>query len=277
MSHIPEVKYFKYDEKMSLGNKRNIMHEKSRGDILVYMDDDDYYPAERVSHAVKKLLSRQNVLCAGSSLMHIYFNEQNKIYSFGPYGPNHATAGTFAFKRELLNQTSYDSSACLAEEKHFLKNYTIPFIQLDSLKTILVFSHDQNTFDKRTLLHSKNPMVKETNKKVDMIIKDETVHNFYINRLKTLNDDYEIGNPKYKPDVLKQQEEIARKRQKQQQQQQEQQPFITFTDNNGKLHSATSEQVAILLNNQQSHINSLTNILKSRDQEIAELKARLVE
>lgn len=32
------------------------MHEKSKGDILVYMDDDDYYPPERVSHAVETLL-----------------------------------------------------------------------------------------------------------------------------------------------------------------------------------------------------------------------------
>ena len=39
---IPQVKYFKYDTKMTLGKKRNLMHEKSSGDIIVYMDDDDY-------------------------------------------------------------------------------------------------------------------------------------------------------------------------------------------------------------------------------------------
>ena len=40
----PNVRYFKYDTKMKLGRKRNLLHEKSIGDILVYMDDDDYYP-----------------------------------------------------------------------------------------------------------------------------------------------------------------------------------------------------------------------------------------
>ena len=34
VSHIPQVKYFKYDEKMVLGKKRNLLHEKSCGDIL---------------------------------------------------------------------------------------------------------------------------------------------------------------------------------------------------------------------------------------------------
>ena len=33
----------------------------------------------------------------------------------------HATAGTFAFKRELLKQTKYDDNAEIAEEKAFLK------------------------------------------------------------------------------------------------------------------------------------------------------------
>ena len=51
----PHVKYFKYDTKMKLGKKRNLLHEKSKGDIIVYMDDDDYYPPQRVSHAVQKL------------------------------------------------------------------------------------------------------------------------------------------------------------------------------------------------------------------------------
>ena len=57
----------------------------------------------------------------------------------GPYGDNHATAGTFAFKRRLLDITSYEDNAALAEERHFLKEYTIPFVQLDPLKSILVF------------------------------------------------------------------------------------------------------------------------------------------
>ena len=87
VSHLPYVKYFKYDEKMTIGKKRNLSNEKSKGDIIVYMDDDDYYPADRVKHAVEKLLGSK-VLCAGSSAMFIYFKHINKMFQFGPYGPN---------------------------------------------------------------------------------------------------------------------------------------------------------------------------------------------
>ena len=175
------VKYFRYEKKLKLGKKRNLMHEKSKGEILVYMDDDDYYPPDRVNHAVNRLRGAPNALCAGSSIVYIYFNDTDKLYQFGPYGQSHATAGTFAFKRKLLEQTRYDDDAEMAEEKKFLKNYTIPFVQLNPEKTILVFAHQYNTFDKRKLLVNPNPrFVKPTNMKPSIFIKDKEILKFYV-------------------------------------------------------------------------------------------------
>jgi len=226
VSHIPQVKYFKYDTRMNLGKKRNLMHEKAKGDIIVYMDDDDYYPADRVSHAVETLQKNPKALCAGSSEMFLYFKHIHKMYKFGPYGPNHATAATFAFRRELLKQTRYDDYAALAEEKSFLKNYTIPFVQLDSMKTILVFSHIHNSFDKKPMLNDQNPYIILSDKTVDDFVKEPDVKKFFMEDIDELLNDYDPGNPKHKPEVLKQIEEIKLKREemiKQQQQQQEQQ------------------------------------------------------
>ena len=217
VSDISGVNYFKYDEKMTLGKKRNLMHEKSKGEIIVYMDDDDYYPPERVSHAVNMLRSNKKALCAGSSEIHIWFKEINQMIQFGPYGPQHATAGTFAFKRELLNQTSYEETASLAEEKHFLKNYTIPFVQLNPRKTILVFSHDHNTFDKRKLLKTRtknDKFIRDSTYTIDDFMKEPELIDFFTNKITGLLNDYEPGMPKYKPDVLQQTKEIEKRRAK---------------------------------------------------------------
>ena len=177
---IPGVKYFRIEEKMKLGRKRNFMHEKTKGEIIVYMDDDDYYPPDRVNHAVNRLRSTPEALAAGSSIVYIYFNDLDKIYQFGPYGPMHATAGTFAFRRKLLEQTSYDDNAEIAEEKHFLKNYSVPLIQLNPMKAILVFAHQYNTFDKRRLLVNANPnYVRETKLKPKLFIRDKKMLEFY--------------------------------------------------------------------------------------------------
>ena len=208
----PLVKYFKYDEKMPLGKKRNIMHKKARGSIIVYMDDDDYYPPERVSHAVEMLLKNPEALCAGSSEMYIYFKDTDQMIQFGPYGPNHATAGTFAFRKELLLEHKYNNDACLAEEREFLKGYTVPFVQLDSMKTILVFSHRHNTFDKRTLLNDPfSSVMRLSEKGVADFIKDAEVAEFFMN-LETVLMEYPPGEPEMKPDVLRETQILLKKK-----------------------------------------------------------------
>lgn len=210
----PNVKYFKYDKKMNLGTKRNLMHDKSKGDIIVYMDDDDYYPKERVSHAVEMLQKNPDKLVAGSSEIYIYFKHIEQMYQFGPYGPNHSTAGTFAFKRELLKDTRYNEEACLAEEKEFLKNYSYPLVQLDPLKVILVFSHNHNTFDKKTLLFTggtNNPLQIESDKIIEEFIEEEDLQEFYLNIEDKLKD-YNDGKPTMKPDVLEQQKRMTKER-----------------------------------------------------------------
>ena len=175
------IKYIRVEEKMKLGRKRNFMHEQCKGEIIVYMDDDDFYPPERVNHAVNRLRSQPQALASGASLLYIYFKHIDKIYRFGPYGPSHSTAGTFAFKRELLKETKYDDDAEMAEEKQFLKNYTVPFVQLDTMKTILVFAHDANTFDKKKLLLNPHPQfVGATNMKPKAFIKNKEMREFYM-------------------------------------------------------------------------------------------------
>ena len=150
--HHPLVKYISLNEKLPIGKKRNYMNENCKGDIIVYMDDDDIYPPTRISHAVNKLLKYPNILCAGCSKIDVYFTFDKSVYTFGPYNKNHATANTFAFKKELLQYTHFENEAIAAEEKYFLKNYTIPMIQLNSKKTILIISHNSNTFDKRQII-----------------------------------------------------------------------------------------------------------------------------
>lgn len=255
---IPQVKYYKYDEQMVLGKKRNIMHEKCSGDIIVYMDDDDYYPPERVSHSVEMLLSHPKALCAGASEIYIYFKHINQMYQFGPYGPNHATAGTFAFKKELLNEHSYDDDAALAEEKHFLKNYTVPFVQLEPKKTILVFSHIHNTFDKKTLLDNPHPnYCKPSDKKVEDFVKSEELKDFFMNVDDEL-EKYDFGKPINKPEVLRQTNKIAEERKKLVEESRKNNEGKIIVEQNGKQVVLNNEQIVEILKQQNQKIQELT-------------------
>ena len=279
VSHIPQVKYFYYDKKKPLGEKRNIMHEKSKGDIIVYMDDDDYYPPQRVEHAVDMLTTHKSALCAGSSEIYIFFKHINQMVQFGPYGPKHATAGTFAFKRKLLDDCKYEDTASLAEEKAFLKNYTIPFVQLEPKKTILVFSHRHNTFDKRKLLDNPHPkFVKNSDKKVTDFVKEPELEDFYVNKIDGLLEEYKDGDPSMKPDVLKQMieiEETRRKHIENMAMKQQQQGQIVITNNEGKQQPLNNEQVVTIIRDQQNKIKELTGKLQSAGAQMNEMNRQI--
>lgn len=217
-SGISQIKYVEVEKKMTLGAKRNLMHSHCKGTIIVYMDDDDYYPPDRIEHAVERLTENPNAMCAGSSEIYIYFKHIQRMIQFGPYQKNHATAGTFAFRAELLKTSKYEETAALAEERAFLKDYTVPFVQLDPMKTILCFSHEHNTFDKRRLLEAGyNEFMKESPKTVEQFIKnlsEASIKKFFMDDIDGLLAKYEPGEPKMKPDVLKQIDEILEERRK---------------------------------------------------------------
>lgn len=266
------IRYIRYEEKMRLGRKRNIMHDHAKGDILVYMDDDDYYPNDRVEHAVETLQNNPEAMAAGSSKIFIYFKHNKTMYTFGPYGKNHATAGTFAFRRKLLETSRYNEDASLAEEKEFLKNYTVPFVQLDPRKTILVFSHAHNTFDKRRLLEKKSDIIKISPVKVKDFIADDTIRKFFTQDIDDLLRDYAPGRPDMKPDVLKQIKEIDEKRQKMSENNTQYNGQISITDNDGNKRTLTIQEIADLLKKQQATIQQYKTLVQQQKQEIEQLK-----
>jgi len=276
-SGIPQIKYFKQEKKMALGEKRNFMHSKVKGTIIVYMDDDDYYPPERISHAVETLSNNREAMCAGSSEIYVYFKHINQMYQSGPYGPNHATAGTFAFRTELLKTCKYEDHAALAEEKAFLKNYTIPFVQLDPMKSILVFSHEHNTFDKRKLLENQNDQFfKPSYKTVDDFIrqpKEAPIKHFFMTDIDGLLSNYKPGEPSMKPDVLKQIREIDEERKK-------------ITGNNQTLmvnepgkapRPITNDEIVSIMNNQNQQLKDLSEKNKDLENMVVNLQKKIAQ
>lgn len=160
------IRYYHLKEKLELGKKRNYINSLVKGEYVVCFDDDDYYPPERVAHAITMLQSSKKQI-AGSTRISIYYTALDKVYEFGPYGPNHGTNGTFAYHRDYLKNHQYQDDAKMAEEKYFLKDYTEPLVQLDPYKTIICISHSSNTFDKHNVIKTG----RETGMKLKQVVK----------------------------------------------------------------------------------------------------------
>lgn len=176
---IPNIRYIQHPTKLLIGAKRNILNREAKGEIIVAMDDDDFYFPERVSTAVVNFARNKTIELAGSSLIYMYYTDNKKIYSLGPYNKNHATNGTMAWRKSYANSHTYDETVTHAEERSFLENYSNPMIQLDPMKVMLVISHSENTFDKKKLRESNNPLMKETKFKLNNFIRSQALRAFF--------------------------------------------------------------------------------------------------
>ena len=144
-----KIIYVEYTGK-ALSDLRNIGNNKCSGDIIVCMDDDDYYPIERVSHAVESL-QKSNAQIAGCTDIYLYEYFMGKLYKFKGFHEKHTTNNCMAFKKEYLKNHAHESGLHMSEEKSFTNNFIEPMVQLDSKRCIIVSSHDFNTFNKREI------------------------------------------------------------------------------------------------------------------------------
>ena len=151
------VVYIPYEEDQShcLSDLRNLGNLTATGEIIVCMDDDDYYPPTRVSHAVHRLVN-STALIAGCSRIFIYFYTCNLFFQFKSFGKTHSTNNCMAYKREYLENHAYKSRLNKAEETSFTNHFTEPMEQLDPHKCIVVSSHGSNTVDKSWLCDNTN-------------------------------------------------------------------------------------------------------------------------
>jgi glycosyltransferase involved in cell wall biosynthesis len=170
--------YLRSESKLNIGEKRNRLHAAARGSILVNMDDDDYYPPERVAHAVQTLLAKK-VELVGATRNHLFFTDDASIWEVGPYNANHGTFGTMAYTKKYAVSHPCDPTVVYAEEIGFTENYKTPLAQLDPMKVMLVMCHSENTFSKSKLRDSPSPMIRKTGLKLRTFIRKAEMREFY--------------------------------------------------------------------------------------------------
>jgi glycosyltransferase involved in cell wall biosynthesis len=160
------IVYLDYSGK-KLSDLRNLGNDACKGDIIVCMDDDDYYPPERVQHAVESL-ENSPCLIAGCTDVYMYDYFLEKLYKFKGFHSYHSTNNVMAFKRKYLQKHRHESGLDRAEEVSFTNSFTAPMVQLNAKKSIIISSHNCNTFSKRRMCVSSslgtNPVLDEVDK-----------------------------------------------------------------------------------------------------------------
>ncbi|MEB3318921.1 MAG: glycosyltransferase family 2 protein [Cyanobacteriota bacterium] len=143
------LRHLRLPERLPLGAKRNLCHENARGELLVIMDDDDYYPPSRVPEAVAVLRTGEGDV-AGCRRMPMLLLPEGSRWLTPSFAAHDATANTLAYRRSYPEGGHrFDPEAWQAEEVSFLEGFTTPLLPLDPARTLTCIGHGSNTIDKR--------------------------------------------------------------------------------------------------------------------------------
>lgn len=134
----------------SIGNLRNLCLDlalKSGAEYIVFWDDDDYYPPERISCGVETLQKNPDADITASSHMYVLLTKENVFMEVGPFHEKHGTAATYTIRRRYAESHRFPDKG-RGEELGFTNNWTANMIQVPAEKTIVVMGHSRNTVNK---------------------------------------------------------------------------------------------------------------------------------
>jgi glycosyltransferase involved in cell wall biosynthesis len=77
------IRYVRLEERYSVGAKRNLACELSRGELIAHWDDDDWMAPERLSIQVAELLAADADICGAQALLH-YHLEAGQAWLYRP-------------------------------------------------------------------------------------------------------------------------------------------------------------------------------------------------
>lgn len=116
----PRVRLIRQEVRKCIGAKRNLACAEARGEIIVHWDDDDWYPADRVSRQVQALRSTAVEICGTSTL---YYHDAKLArswrYLYGDRGRPWVAGNTLAYRKSWWAAHRF-AEIQVGEDSHFV-------------------------------------------------------------------------------------------------------------------------------------------------------------
>ena len=142
--------YIKLEERHTIGAKRNIGVEKSKGDYILFMDDDDFYPANVIENRLKTIGNYNCSYCSVIPCYDIYRKNSfiNCPNIFDAYY-NRISEATLFFKKQFWFKRRFTEDSSLGEGIEFIKGRYQECIEVDWMGCIISLIHGSNVSQKK--------------------------------------------------------------------------------------------------------------------------------
>jgi hypothetical protein len=164
--------------RLPMGEKRNRLVELASHDIVVFMDDDDYYPPESATARVKSLLqtdttASSKIQCVGCSDYLIYDIVSDK-WGEASQGQEYLSEASMAFYKSFWRERSFLPSDQVGEFRQFLEYRQDQVRTIPSQFVTVAFSHGQNTTGGvRSLANTDHDIDPKLQESLDSIFEEE--------------------------------------------------------------------------------------------------------
>lgn len=144
------IKYYTCKKIDRIGKKRNKANELASGEIIVHMDDDDYYPPDSIINRVRALLTYSKNCVGCSSINCINLLDNTCFKTCGGYKDNTIITGeaSLCYYKKFWEDQRYDEDVIGEECKAFLENRTNDYIDLHSAFVMIAITHSKNMSDR---------------------------------------------------------------------------------------------------------------------------------
>lgn len=140
------ITYIHHATRLPLGQKRNILLAKAKGDIIVWFDDDDLYHRDRIARSVHILNSRQDVDLIGVRSTVFLDVNTKKVTKVKHRSSNYTCNNILAHRKSLV--ASYRDADSINEEKTFTDDYRKRAYQFEGIDLCIHLCHSNNTAGK---------------------------------------------------------------------------------------------------------------------------------
>lgn len=140
------IKYYTCKKIDKIGRKRNKINELASHEIIIHMDDDDYYPPDSVINRVKSLTT-YNKKCVGSSSVNCINLLDNTCFkTAGGLFENSVTTAeaSLAYYKTFWEKQKYGDDVKNEECLEFLYGRSKDYIDLNSAFNMIAITHSKN-------------------------------------------------------------------------------------------------------------------------------------
>jgi glycosyltransferase involved in cell wall biosynthesis len=145
------IKYVRLDEKLTLGGKRNTACDLANGEVIVHWDDDDWYPARRLTAQVQALLANRADVCGTSRLLFYEpSTDRSWEYSYSAPGATWVSGSSLAYWKSFWQGNRFDNIQVGEDSRFVLEGPSRTVFDLKDPTLCVATVHGGNTCPRQT-------------------------------------------------------------------------------------------------------------------------------